>query len=92
MNERRYLVITVEDAKQILEALRGAPIDTGGIRERLARDTGADVEEIVSDLKGLSLCHACVFEGQETYCSSLLAQKTGRRLGRLLERARGERG
>lgn len=100
MSDRRYVILTLEDAKIVARALtayalpRVPNLDAEAlipITARLLGDTGADIEDIVAQLKGMSLCPACVIEGQERSCSAPEAQKLGRRLNRLLERARGER-
>ena len=93
----KYLIITQQDAAIIagvfLHLSDGAT--SGGefarIAKRMRDDTGADIQDIVDQLKGIGMCAACVFEGQERYCQSPHAHKLGRRLRRLLERARGDR-
>lgn len=86
----KYLILTVEDAAKIARAL---PADgpLGPIAARLKADTGADIEDIVARLKAFDACAPCVIEGFEESCCAWEAQKQGRRLRRLLERARGER-
>jgi hypothetical protein len=90
----RYLMITLDDGKAIARYLdcvavtEGPFLDpheeaVGRIRERLASDTGADMQEIVDKLKALESCGVG--------CGVLDAHQLGRRLRRLLERARGER-
>ncbi len=89
---QKYIVITLEDAKNLVVALDDAESPAiVKLVERFAAETGADMQEIVDLLKGQRLCPACVIEGQERTCQSIGAQKLGRRLNRLLERARGER-
>ncbi len=93
----KYLVITLDDASTIATVLRASGLGTASpdvarIEARMRRDTGADMEEIVDLLQGAQLCAACKMECQEKHCEALLARKEGRRLRRLLERARGERG
>jgi hypothetical protein len=73
---QRYLVITKEDADRIASALKQAGV-LDGIATRLREDTGGDMEEIARTLK------------QPWQQPS--AQYSGRRIARLLERARGER-
>lgn len=90
-SDRRYVVLTVEDAAAIAGALDRSSPDLARIAERLEADTGGNIEEIVDILKRLPHCSACVIEGQEDSCRVHEAQKQGRRLRRLLERARGER-
>jgi hypothetical protein len=65
----RYLIITKADADKIAEALARSD-QLPEIAQRLADDTGANMQGIVDDLRGSAI---------------------GRRLRRLLERARGER-
>lgn len=94
MGPIRYLVITLSDAATIANALRKkwlANDDEQRIAERLRHDTGANVQEIVDLLHDLQICGACELEGQAASCKSIDARKLGRRLRRLLERARGER-
>jgi hypothetical protein len=91
MSEQRYVIITLEDAKRIANHLSLGAHRLRSIQARLAADTGADMEEIVQRLTKLSLCCPCVIESMERDCKVHLAQKQGRRLRRLLERARGER-
>lgn len=89
----RYIVVTLDDAQAIAAALPPAPFGDGPIariRDRLRADTGADMQEIVDTLSALPICAACNIEAQESSCHSLDARKLGRRLRRLLERARGE--
>lgn len=99
----RYIVLTLDDAHAIATVLtlarRGDPIDASEkdratlrrIEDRLTHETGADMQEIVDTLVTLRICAACEHEGRALFCASLDAQKLGRRLRRLLERARGER-
>ena len=88
----RYIIITLEDAKRIAVFLRASLFsDTRRLIERFEREEGADIEDIVARLKGSEICAACAIEGQASYCTALESQKQGRRLRRLLERARGER-
>lgn len=86
MSNQKYIVLTLEDAKEIAEHL-----PDGKIRTRLQDETGADIQEIVDQLKGMTHCHACVVEGQRQYCEVNFANKIGRRINRLLESARYER-
>lgn len=100
----RYVVITLSDAQTIATALRylvdgnapAAELDRARanltrIVERLRHETGANVQEVVDDLAALDFCSPCAIEGKERSCQILPAQKLGRRLRRLLERARGAR-
>lgn len=54
---------------------------------RIDNESGADIKGIVDQLKHMDICPACVIEGQQHSCSVLEAQKLGRRLKRLLDRA-----
>lgn len=51
-------------------------------------DTGGDFEEIANELKRMGICPACSGESQERTCQSVEARKLGRRLWRLIERAK----
>jgi hypothetical protein len=85
--DTRYVVMTLEDARRAAVALpEGDPV-----RVRMAVETGADMADIARQLRDMSLCAACVIEAQESDCHVLGAQQLGRRLRRLLERARGVR-
>jgi hypothetical protein len=90
MSERRYVVLTLDDAKALAAASTGV-INVRQIRERLMQETGADMDDIVQQFKELEICAACSVEGQERSCVVHVARQQGRRLKRLLERARGER-
>lgn len=91
-SRRLYLIISVDDARLIAESL---PISyeprLQAIRDRLCQDTGADIEEMASRLKQIPVCQACSIEGQKEHCEVVFAQKQGRRLWRLIERALGIR-
>jgi hypothetical protein len=94
--EKRYLVLTLEDASAIATALRildiGAKSEAiARIQARLLHDTGANMQEIVNTLCDEEVCFACDNEGVAVSCGVLAANKQGRRLRRLLERARRER-
>lgn len=54
---------------------------------RFEQETGADISDIVKQLKSLGMCPACVIESQEHTCSAHAAHKLGRRLSRLVDRA-----
>lgn len=91
----RYVVVTLADARRIaahLGLLHALGPDARRIRDRLAAEEGAALQEVVEDLQGLEICGACDLEGTADHCSALWARASGRRLRRLLERARGERG
>jgi hypothetical protein len=103
---RRYVVVTLEDAHTIASALSRTGAHRGGLRDQIGEDesarlgriydrlvveSGADMQEIVDTVASLPVCAACCIEGQEQSCQVWPAQKQGRRLRRLLERARGER-
>lgn len=86
----KHLLITAADAARIASALQHATdTELRRIGDRLATDTGGDLEDIADNLKRLTLCAACVLEGQQAHCSALNAQKIGRRLTRLIGRAEG---
>ena len=90
----KYVVLTLDDARQIADALPdgpGLPEPVQHFRARMAAETGADMQEAVDALQKLDLCAACSIEAQESDCRVLAARRLGRRLRRLLERARGER-
>lgn len=101
MSKRRYVILTLEDARELVNHIVRSGVfkwladdETRGIiriYERLRDDTVADIEDIVGQLKRLDLCAPCVIEGMPEGCCAHDAQKLGRRLSRLLERARGER-
>lgn len=93
MSERRYLILTKEDAMVLASAIADgrASTETLRIATRLREDTGGNIEEIADDLKRAETCPACSIEGQESSCVAIDARATGRRIARLLERARGER-
>lgn len=96
MSERRYIVLTLNDARSILAALQRAKADRQNadiarICERLEQEEGADMEDLVQQLVSEEICAPCHIEAQQASCVALRAQKQGRRLRRLLERARGER-
>lgn len=79
--ESPYRYVYTDIVRQI------APLET--ILERFEKEEGADIVDIVKRLKGLSYCHACVVEGQQHSCVSPYANKIGRRLKRLVDRANG---
>lgn len=88
MAERRYIIVELSDAKALADAARantGQRLDP--VINRIDAETGGDIEEIVAEMKSLPICHACVVEGQEHSCWVPYAQKLGRRLRRLVERA-----
>lgn len=58
--------------------------------DRFQKETGADIVDIVNQLKGVTYCHACVIEGQEHSCNCLHVNKLGRRLSRLIDRANND--
>lgn len=78
----KYLLITVDDARAIAPHL-----PEGRLKQRLTKDTGGDFNDIVHRLKKLPTCMACDIEGQQHDCFSLVANKIGRRLKRLVTRA-----
>lgn len=92
---KKYLLLSVEDALLLYGAILGLSMTQGGlpkgritrIAERLRDDSGGDLRDIAARLKKLEICGACSIEGQASYCASLFANKLGRRLARLIERA-----
>ena len=92
MSDIRYIIITTEHAKQLASLARfSVDENLRAIGERLEQDTGADIEDVVKQLAAMRVCFVCVNEGMERDCNVHWAKKLGRRLRRLLERARGER-
>lgn len=106
MSNQRYVVITLEHAHLIASALAKTGAHRGGlldsmedsqsealstIYDRFLHETGADMQEIVDIIHDRKICFACENEGQARGCNVPDLQKQGRRLRRLLERARGER-
>lgn len=92
-----YLLLSTEDAATIVAgfAMRRRPragTPLARVLERLRADTGGDFEEIVGLLKRLPICGACAAEWQEKHCASLVANKLGRRLRRLVDRAGADAG
>lgn len=92
----KYIIITDGDANIIAQALAvyvAGYMDPEAqrVRLRLEADTGADIQDIVDQLNGTETCAACNIEGQASYCIVWRTHRLGRRLRRLLERARGER-
>lgn len=87
-----YLLISVDDARVISRVLDGDDIQERVrfqmLQDRLEQDTGGDFEEIASLLKRQEICAACSIEGQANYCSSIETQKIGRRIARLIDRAK----
>lgn len=88
-NETRYIVMELSDAKLLASVAVPSTSDkrASEIINRIDTETGADIEEIVNQLKGMNICHACVVENQEQSCESIQARQLGRRLSRLLDRA-----
>ncbi len=89
----RYIILTLDDAKLLELSARGGAWSTEHaaqmalILDRIGDETGADITDIVDQLKQLPTCMACRIEGQERSCNCLHAQKLGRRLSRLVDRA-----
>jgi hypothetical protein len=98
----RYVVLTLRDAQDLGTLLRlveqGAPVHDEGrllalaLGEGLRHDTGDDAQEIADLLQRMPICGACSREGVASRCEVTDARKLGRRLRRLLERARARRG
>ncbi len=92
---QRYLILSTTDAELLYGAIHGFyPAERipeiGRAVQRLRDDTGADLDAAVESLKSMPPCAACVIEAQERYCCAWSAQQFGRRLSRLLRRARHE--
>jgi len=58
--------------------------------DRIEQETGGDFVGIATQLKKMPICGACDFECQGHTCQSLVTNKFGRRLSRLIERANHE--
>ena len=80
--DRKYIILSVEDVKYITNFL-----PEGIIKAKFKQETGADIREIAYNLKHTPICGACRIECQQHNCESLNAQKLGRRLQRLIDRA-----
>jgi hypothetical protein len=90
ISEKRYVILELSDAKALaLNASAGFDERVVRTIDRIEAETGADIEDIVTQLKHFEACPACVIEGQERSCCAWHAQKLGRRLSRLLDRANG---
>ena len=90
MSEKRYIIMELSDAKALaLNASAGFDELVARTIDRIEAETGADIEDIVAQLKGLEVCAACAIESQEQYCVCWRANKLGRRLSRLVGRANG---
>lgn len=89
----KYIVIKLSEVKLLYSILNNLSENElkkkvpPELLERFNNETGADIEDIANQLKKLPLCPACILEGQERSCKSLDAQKLGRRLYRLIQRA-----
>ena len=83
--DKKYVIMTIEDAR----ALALSPETTADsiIADSINADTGADLRELAEALKKIPICTACGHEGMAGSCNALDAQKLGRRLARLVERA-----
>lgn len=96
--DKRYVILELSDAKALADFVSksfsayAAPTAMTPVIERIAAETGADMEDIVAQLKGIETCAACVIESQEDYCVCWKANKLGRRLSRLVDRANGKLG
>lgn len=90
MSDKRYVILELSDAKALaLNASAGFDEQVARVIERIEAETGADIEDIVAQLKGLEVCGACEHESMERYCVCWDANKLGRRLSRLVGRANG---
>ncbi len=90
MADRRYVILELSDAKALaLNASAGFDEQVARVIDRIEAETGADVEDIVRQLKALEVCCACEGESMEKTCVCWSANKLGRRLSRLVDRANG---
>ena len=90
MSDKRYVILDLSDAKALaLNASAGHDEQVSRTIARIETETGADIEDIVDQLKAIDACHACVVESQTRYCVCWSANKLGRRLSRLVDRANG---
>ncbi|MDE1139998.1 MAG: hypothetical protein PW999_10145 [Paraburkholderia tropica] len=88
MGDKRYIIMELSDAKALaLNASAGFDEQVARVIARIEAEEGADVEDIVAQLKAIDACPACVVEGQEQSCCAWHANKLGRRLKRLVDRA-----
>lgn len=88
---KRYVILELDDAKLLaLNASAGHDERLQKVIDRINHETGADIEDIVERLKAMPMCEACAIEGQEEYCNCWSGLKLGRRLGRLVDRAKLE--
>lgn len=83
-----YIIMELSDAKLLASQVTSADEHTRDILNRIEAETGADIEDIVLQLKAMEPCHACVVESQQEYCICWRGNKLGRRLSRLIDRAR----
>jgi hypothetical protein len=88
----KYLLLSAADCATIVDIYEcsiglDSPRFTK-IIDRLRSDTGGDFEDIAETLKRSPICPPCEIEGFPDCCESLLARKLGRRLARLIERAK----
>jgi hypothetical protein len=87
----RYLIVRLADAQMIARLIRDSlpnhPSELTPVVNRIFDETGADIEDIVARLKRLDVCAACVGESQERHCVCWGANRLGRRLSRLVDRA-----
>ncbi|MBB3004334.1 hypothetical protein FHX57_006716 [Paraburkholderia tropica] len=88
MSDRRYIIMELNDAKALaLNASAGFDEQVARVIARIESEEGADIEDIVAQLKAIDACPACVIEGQQHSCCAWDANKLGRRLRRLVDRA-----
>lgn len=89
----KYTLLSVNDANAIYSIIakytdtKALPGRAVNLIDRLCTDTGGDVREIALKLKSLEVCFACLNEGEGDCCAALLANRLGRRLSRLIDRA-----
>jgi len=96
----RYIILTLADARLLanhVSVKAGSSLPDAQFQMlwravyRIQNDTGANIQDVVDQLLGAEACPACVIEGQQRSCIAWAVQGLGRRLRRLLERARHER-
>lgn len=86
----RYILLSVDDAEILAGILNitGLHEQESRLFNRLTKDTGGDFEDIAAQLKKTEICCACEVECQEHTCTAIQTQALGRRLQRLINRAK----
>jgi hypothetical protein len=87
--EIQYVIVRLDDVQALLKHSNPLVTDPALtiVIDRLKKETGGDIQNIVDELKATHICGACVIQSQEQNCSSLYTNHLGRRLSRLLDRA-----